>query len=240
MASRLGRRFLSQVARPGARAAGRNAGATGRRSMSTQTVDYKQFYQGDDKPWIFGSLLFFGSLALYISTGSGKEVAHDKSLGADHSHSITSHGKEEVGQESPEHTGDVKHTDEATAESPSDSEPSNEDTVKEVGAVSDSEGQTVPAEEVKASMHQAFSVDSPKDAQEKEEAEAKKSQSTEGASSQTSEAETKPDQSEKPGGAHTGTLQSEEDSGPTKVQDAREHATSGQAPKQASEEAKSD
>ncbi len=106
------------------------------------------------------------------------------------------------------------------------------------GAVTDDEGTTVSAKDVDASVKQAsvrtlilnsYSArsdhtpeqdsDSPADAQRAEEHDAKFSQ---GAPGQTAEAETEHEQKEKPGSSHSGTVQSEGDSGPTDLGDARE------------------
>jgi len=210
--------------------------------MSTQTVNYKQFYQGDDKPWMIGSLVVFGSLAAYLVTGSSKEAAHHKAAEHDHPAKATSTkspGKEEVDEPSPEEHAEAEaNLDKAAKEGSPDSHELSDDKGADGDAVTDDEGNTASGEEIKSSMQQAFNEDSPKDAQDHEEAGSKDAKFEDGAPSQTSEAETKPDQKEKPGESHTGTLQSEDDTGPSKVGDARAHAKSGKAPKQAEEASK--
>ncbi|EMD40156.1 hypothetical protein CERSUDRAFT_112365 [Gelatoporia subvermispora B] len=243
MASRLGRRFLAQVARPSARTAGRSV--AGRRLMSTKPIDYKQFDHGDDKPWMIGSLVVFGSLAAYISTGSGKETAHHKADEKDHAPKAASTktpGKEEVDEETPDERAEVVENIEkaATEGSPETHKLSDDEGASKADggeAITDDEDNTTSGEEVKSSMQQAFNDDSPKDAQDSEQSQAKDGKFAEGAPGQSEEAESKPDQNEKPGETHTGTLQSDEDSGPSKVTDAREHAKSGKAPKEAGEAA---
>ena len=113
--------------------------------------------------------------------------------------------------------------------------------------MTDSEGTTASAEEVNASMKQAFvrtfarsisvgaNIDFghfsvcgqesniPVDAQQAEQNEDKYAS---GAPGHTEEAETDHEQKEKPGSAHTGTIQNEDDkSGPTDLGDAREAST---------------
>lgn len=108
--------------------------------------------------------------------------------------------------------------------------------------MTDADGETVSGEEVKESIQQAAvsfpfllpakahyvpltcpqSNDLPPDAQAQEEQDAKFSSGSPG---MTSEAESKPDQKEEPQTqSHTGTLQSDEDSGPTNIGDARQAA----------------
>ncbi|KZT09255.1 uncharacterized protein LAESUDRAFT_647232 [Laetiporus sulphureus 93-53] len=72
-------------------------------------------------------------------------------------------------------------------------------------AITDAEGVTVSGKEVQESIQQAANEDLPPDAQAAEEKEAKGSSGSPGG---IEEAEKTPDQKEKPGTAHTGTLQS--------------------------------
>jgi len=70
MAFRLGRRVLSQFARPSLRTNGQNAG---RRSMSSSAHGAET----SDKPWIIGSALVFGPAAVYLLSPSSKAKAHN-------------------------------------------------------------------------------------------------------------------------------------------------------------------
>ncbi|KAF9805165.1 hypothetical protein IEO21_09184 [Rhodonia placenta] len=210
MATRLGRRFISQVARPTARVA-RTVNATGRRCMST--AEHGAHPTGSDTPWMIGSALVFGPALIYLLYPSSKKSSHT----AAHTHGA--HDEHHEKQE-PEAPAEQEETQE---EAPASEEKQD--------SVTDADGETVSGEEVKESIQQAASNDLPPDAQAQEEQDAKFSSGSPG---MTSEAESKPDQKEEPQTqSHTGTLQSDEDSGPTNIGDARQAAASGEAPKEA-------
>ncbi|KAI0629741.1 hypothetical protein C8Q77DRAFT_1138165 [Trametes polyzona] len=232
MASRaFSRRVLAQSLRApaAARAAARPAG----RRFASSSVEHGA-KQSSDTPWIIGSALVFGPAAVYILTSSGKEKgkhsadAHHAKAAKAHAPSEESLKKDEAPQEeAPAPAQDESAKDEQPVEQADDGK------LHGSSGLTDSEGTTISAEEANASMKQAFKSNIPEDAQRAEE---KDDQFADGAPGQTSEAETKPDQKEKPGRSHTGTLQSEDDSGPTDLGDAREKATSKEAPKEASQD----
>lgn len=99
---------------------------------------------GSDTPWMIGSALVFGPAVLYLVSPSARKTTHAHE--SQHSHSA--------------HRSEASHHVEPqpAAETP---------------AMKDDEGTEVSGEEIKQSMEQAFDADSPKDAQEHEEAVAK-------------------------------------------------------------------
>ncbi|KAI0357502.1 hypothetical protein OH77DRAFT_1450959 [Trametes cingulata] len=215
MASRaFSRRLFAQSLR--ARAAAPRPAAAGRRFASSEVAHEAK--QSSDLPW----------MAVYLLTSSGKQKGHHA---ADVHHAKA--GKAHSPSEQLINEGTLTASGEkSSAESESESAP-DDGKVHGAPAMTDSEGNTASAEEIDASMKQAFKANMPEDAQRAEE---KDSQFAEGAPGQTAEAETKPDQKEHPGSSHTGTLQSDDDSGPTNMGDARAKATSKEAPKQASQD----
>lgn len=99
---------------------------------------------GSDTPWMIGSALIFGPTMLYLVSPSARKTTHAHE--SQHSHSV--------------HRSDASHHDEPQP-------------AVETPAMKDDEGTEVSGEEIKQSMEQAFNADSPKDAQEHEEAVAK-------------------------------------------------------------------
>ncbi|KAI0330463.1 hypothetical protein GY45DRAFT_1323594 [Cubamyces sp. BRFM 1775] len=230
MASRaFSRRLLSSALRAPARPAAR------RFASSNASHGAKQ---GSDTPWMIGSALVFGPIAAYLLTSQGKDKGKH-SAEAHHAKAAKAHAPSEelIKDPAPKEEEPAPAEEPAKDEQPAEqSEPASESAdgkLHGAPAMTDSEGTTASAEEINASMKQAFKANIPEDAQRAEEHDDKFSQ---GAPGQTEEAETKPDQKEKPGKPHTGTLQSDEDSGPTDLGDAREKAKSKEAPKQAAQD----
>ncbi|KAI0699937.1 hypothetical protein C8T65DRAFT_658655 [Cerioporus squamosus] len=237
MASRLARRALAQSVRPAARA----SAPVGRRFASTSPSHAAK--QSSDTPWIIGSALVFGPVIAYLLTPTAKSKAAHSS--AEHKHSRTDSTPDHGGDDAPAPTSDVDAAatqaiesdspkeayaaEEGSAASPDDGK------VHGVPELTDSDGNTASAEEIDASMKQAFKSNSPADAQREEEQE---DQYANGAPGQTEEAETDHDQKEKPNTrSHPGTFQKEDDnSGPTDMGDARKGGVSKQAPKQAAQD----
>ncbi|KAG2122875.1 hypothetical protein BD769DRAFT_1473247 [Suillus cothurnatus] len=114
-----------------------------RRTMASAAPHASHGNYGSDTPWMFGSALIFGPAILYLLSPSARKTSH--AHGAEHSHSA--------------HRSDASHHVEPPA--------------AETPAMKDDEGTEVSGEEIKQSMEQAFDADSPKDAQEHEEAVAK-------------------------------------------------------------------
>ncbi|KAI0373681.1 hypothetical protein BV20DRAFT_1118832 [Pilatotrama ljubarskyi] len=242
MASRaFSRRILAQSLRARA-AAPRPAPAAGRRFASSDVAHGAK--QSSDMPWIIGSALVFGPLGVYLLTSSGKQKGHHAAdvhhakAGKAHSPSepliqegtLSTSGETSAPAEESPKDEFVQEGPESQSQSASESDDGK---VHGAPAMTDSEGNTASAEEIDASMKQAFKANMPEDAMR---AEAEDSKYAEGAPGQTAEAEGKPDQEEHPGRPHTGTLQSDDDSGPTNMGDARAKATSKEAPKQASQD----
>lgn len=130
---------------------------------------------GSDTPWMVGSALVFGPAVLYLLSPSARKTSHAHE--AEHSQSA--------------HRGDTSHHVEPhTAATPT---------------MKDDEGTEVSGEEIKQSMEQAFVADSPKDAQEHEEAVAKGEETSaessetvsQDANSSPSEADSAPSEEEK-------------------------------------------
>ncbi|KAI8994231.1 hypothetical protein BD414DRAFT_481827 [Trametes punicea] len=221
-----------------ARAAARPAA----RRLASTSVEHGA-KQSSDMPWMIGSALVFGPIAVYLLSTQGKEKGkhladkHHAAAAAAHAPSEEllkdSAPKEEDKEEQPPAEAAPPAEEEAPKEEPAEQSDSSDGKLHGAPAMTDSEGNTASAEEIDASMKQAFKANIPEDAQRAEEQDAKFAS---GAPGQTAEAETKPDQKEKPGRPHTGTLQSDEDSGPTNMGDAREKATSKEAPKQAAQD----
>ncbi|KAI0647817.1 hypothetical protein C8Q79DRAFT_1008220 [Trametes meyenii] len=217
MASRVfSRRVVAQALRA-PRAAVRPAG---RRFASTSVEHGAK--QSSDLPWIIGSALVFVPLGGYLLTSGGKDKGKH-SADAHHAKAAAAHAPSEEqlpkSESAPAPVEEPKPEDDKPAEdAPADGKLHGET------ALTDSEGTTVPAEEVDASVKQASNADVPEDAQRAEEQDAK---FAEGAPGQTSEAETDHEQKEKPS-ART-------DTAPTDLGEAREQATSKEAPKEASE-----
>ncbi|KAH9948869.1 hypothetical protein B0H21DRAFT_205986 [Amylocystis lapponica] len=206
MNSRVGRRLLSQVVRPNVRIAGRNAGA---RQRLMSTAEHGEAKQGSDTPWMIGSAVIFGPAFIYLLSPSSKKASH----GSVHAHKPAS---------APPPVKDDEGT-EVPAAGVEDAQVSEEQQPSEESPMTDADGEKISGDEVKESMKQAFNEDSPQDAQNEEEEDAKFNSGSPG---QTSEAEINPDQKERPSDKpRTGTLQSDEESGPTNLGDAREKAT---------------
>ncbi|CDO76699.1 hypothetical protein BN946_scf184975.g8 [Trametes cinnabarina] len=216
--------------------------AAGRRLASTSAEHGAK--QSSDTPWMIGSALVFGPIALYLLTTQGKEKGKHSADGH-HARAAKAHAPSEQSIQKEEPAPEP-----ASEEAPKDEQPAEQTDSSSDGKLhgaqpmTDSEGTTVSAEEIDGSMKQAFvrtlsvsrritKANVPEDAQRAEENDAK---FADGAPGQTAEAETKPDQKEKPGHHHAGTLQSDDDSGPTNMGDAREKATSKEAPKQAAQD----
>ncbi|KAI0662171.1 hypothetical protein C8Q70DRAFT_963368 [Cubamyces menziesii] len=232
MASRaFSRRLLSSALRAPARPAGRRFASTSSGHGAKQS---------SDTPWMIGSALVFGPIAAYLLTSQGKDKGKH-AADAHHAKAAKTHAPSEelVKEPAPKEEEPAPAEEPAKDEQPaeqSEQEPASESSdgkLHGAPAMTDSEGTTASAEEINASMKQAFKANIPEDAQRAEEQDDKFSQ---GAPGQTEEAETKPDQKEKPGKSHTGTLQSDEDSGPTNLGDAREQAKSEKAPKEAAQD----
>ncbi|KAI9058111.1 hypothetical protein FKP32DRAFT_1606637 [Trametes sanguinea] len=200
--------------------------------------------QSSDMPWMLGSALVFGPIAVYLLSTQGKDKGKH-SADAHHARAAKAHApseqlvqKEEQPAPEPEPAQEEAPKDEQPAEQ---ADSSSDGKLHGAQSMTDSEGTTVSAEEIDASMKQAFLTrgrpeqksNIPEDAQRAEENDKK---FAEGAPGQTAEAETKPDQKEKPGHHHAGTLQSDDDDGPTNMGDARDKATSKEAPKQAAQD----
>ncbi|KAF9220934.1 hypothetical protein BS17DRAFT_786238 [Gyrodon lividus] len=97
---------------------------------------------GSDTPWILGSALVFGPAFLYLVSPSARKSSHGH---AEHEHK-------------GHHDEYAQHAESQPAqETPSES-------------MTDDEGTEVSGEEIKESIGKSFEVDSPKDAQEHEEA----------------------------------------------------------------------
>ncbi|KAG1751326.1 uncharacterized protein EDB91DRAFT_600556 [Suillus paluster] len=150
--------------------------AFSRRTMASTAPHAPHGEYGSDTPWMIGSALAFGPVMLYLLSPSARKTDHAHA--SEHSHSA--------------HRSDASHH----------AEPQ---TVPETPALKDDEGTEVSGEEIKKSMEQAFDVDSPKDAQEHEEAVAEGEQtsaesddavSQETADSSTSEADLAPSEEE--------------------------------------------
>ncbi|PCH39910.1 hypothetical protein WOLCODRAFT_136555 [Wolfiporia cocos MD-104 SS10] len=232
MASRLGQRLFAQAARS-SRVGGRVAS---RRSMAS-TAEHASasgsnpYPIGSDRPWLVGSLLVFAPAAFYLLSPSAKS-SHGASHGASHDahakHDDKLPTEDDEGTEAPAEEVDASAKKAFDADAPKDAQAAEEGSEQQ--SMTDSEGETVSGEEIKESIQQAANEDLPPDAQAHEEQDAKYSSGAPGVSAA---AESQPDQKEKPGKAHPGTLQSNEDSGPTNINDARKVAKSGQAPKEA-------
>lgn len=131
---------------------------------------------GSDTPWMVGSALVFGPAVLYLLSPSARKTSHAHE--AEHSHSA--------------HSSDASNHVEPhpAAETPT---------------MKDDEGTEVSGEEIRQSMEQAFNADSPKDAQEHEEAVAKGEETSaessetvsQDANSAPSEADSAPSEEEK-------------------------------------------
>ncbi|KAI0667761.1 hypothetical protein C8Q78DRAFT_1082050 [Trametes maxima] len=216
MASRLFSRRVVAHALRAPRAAVRPAG---RRFASTRVEHAAK--QSSDLPWIIGSALIFVPLGGYLLTAGGKDKGKH-SADTHHAKAAAAHAPSEEqlpkAESAPAPAEEPKSEDKPAEEAPADGKLHSET------ALTDSEGTTVPAEEVDASVKQASNADVPEDAQRAEEHDAK---FAEGAPGQTSEAETDHEQKEKPS-ART-------DTAPTDIGEAREQATSKEAPKEASQ-----
>ncbi|OJT14701.1 hypothetical protein TRAPUB_8754 [Trametes pubescens] len=219
------RRLFASLRTPAsARAAARPAG---RRFASTSVEHGAK--QSSDLPWMIGSALVFGPAAVYLLTSSGKEKGKHNA-DAHHDKAAKAHAPSEELVKKEEAPAPAEDTEASKDEQPAEQ---SEAAPADDGAVTDDEGTTVSAKDVDASVKQASDSDSPADAQRAEEHDAKFSQ---GAPGQTAEAETEHEQKEKPGSSHSGTVQSEGDSGPTDLGDAREKSKSKQAPKEAAQD----
>ncbi|GBE83044.1 hypothetical protein BKA93DRAFT_822505 [Sparassis latifolia] len=165
MASRLGRRLLSLVVRPPIRASRGSTGAS-RRLMSTA----QHSEPGSDKPWIIGSALFFGPLALWLLIPTVKK-ADDSSHGHNPSHGHVPSKtlvpvKDDEGTEVAAAEVQTTMQDAFNTDSPKDAEVAEEQaTTEQVGPVADSEGEQVSDGEINSSTRQAIDQDSPKDVQ---------------------------------------------------------------------------
>ncbi|KAI0754698.1 hypothetical protein C8Q80DRAFT_1266287 [Daedaleopsis nitida] len=244
ISSHLARHVLARfAARPVARA----STSSGRRFASTGAGHATK--QSSDMPWMIGSAVVFGPMIAYLLSSPAKGKAH----AAEHHHAkpgiSTIPGDSSDSESAPKEEESVPSSSEVensvaqavASDSPKDSQdaeeagssPASDDgKVHGAPALTDSEGTTASAEEVNASMKQAFKSNLPEDAQRSEDHDTTYAS---GAPGQTEEAESKPDQKEKPGRSHQGTFQNEGDNGPTDLGDARQGAKSQQAPKQASE-----
>ncbi|KAH9851688.1 hypothetical protein C2E23DRAFT_886245 [Lenzites betulinus] len=218
MASRaFSRRLFAQSLRgpAAARAATRPAG----KRFASSSAEHGA-KKSSDTPWIIGSAAVFGPAAAYLLISSGKDKGKHNA-DAHHAAAAKAHApSEEL----------IKKDEPKEAPAPEEEHPAKDHKPAEDSAVADSEGNTASAEDVDASSKQAFKADVPEDAQRAEEHDDK---FADGAPGQTAEAETDHEQKEKPGRSRSGTIQSEGDSGPTDLGDAREKATSKEAPKQA-------
>lgn len=146
-----------------------------RRTMASAAPHASHGNYGSDTPWMVGSALVFGPAVLYLLSPSARKTSHAHE--AEHSQSA--------------HRGDTSHHVEPhTAATPT---------------MKDDEGTEVSGEEIKQSMEQAFVADSPKDAQEHEEAVAKGEETSaessetvsQDANSSPSEADSAPSEEEK-------------------------------------------
>ncbi|KAH9841782.1 uncharacterized protein C8Q71DRAFT_738796 [Rhodofomes roseus] len=201
MASRLGRRIFAQAVRPSLRTTGRTAG---RRCMSSSAEAGKS----SDMPWIIGSAITFGPLAIWLISSGSTKKSHDVAL---------SHSNDGAYS--------VKNEDESAPEPSGEEAEDKPESSESKDAITDSDGETVSGKEVNESMQQSFNEDSPPDAQAAEEKKAKDGKWAEGAPGQTSEAETKPEQKEKPTEKKGGEA-------PSDLGDARKTSKGGEAPKE--------
>ncbi|CCM06290.1 uncharacterized protein FIBRA_08541 [Fibroporia radiculosa] len=164
MASRLGRRVASQLARPAARLTSRGAGVT-KRCMST--TEHGAHSTGSDRPWMaslrIGSALVFVPAFFYLISPSAKKEAHGAAHGHGHEKEASSAPVNE-----PEVPVEVQSSEEQTLDPPHGT---NEEQKSKQESMTDADGVTVSGEELSKSVEQAFSEDSPIDAQAAEETE---------------------------------------------------------------------
>ncbi|KII90838.1 hypothetical protein PLICRDRAFT_39440 [Plicaturopsis crispa FD-325 SS-3] len=179
-----------------------------RRSLST-AAPHPAPSVGSDTPWIVGSAVVFGPIGAYVwYLKAGGGGSHGHDGGHGHD---SGHAHAESHAES--------HTQAATP-------------------VADDEGTEAPVAEVQASVDDAASDDSPKNADAAESDSDTTTKFDSGAPGQDEEAEKGPvEQKEHPGEKKTGTFQSSSDSGPTDLGDARAAAVNDKQPKNVHNEA---
>ncbi|KAG2341064.1 hypothetical protein BDR05DRAFT_965933 [Suillus weaverae] len=151
--------------------------AFSRRTMASAAPHASHSNYGSDTPWMIGSALVFGPAMLYLLSPSARKTRHDH----ESTHSQSAHRSDASHHVEPQ----------SAAETPT---------------MKDDEGTEVSGEEIKQSLEQAFDTDSPKDAQEHEEAvaegkatsaESSETISQESADSAPSEADSAPSEEEK-------------------------------------------
>ncbi|KAI0004558.1 hypothetical protein BJV74DRAFT_808124 [Russula compacta] len=208
MALRMGARSLAPALR---RVAYRQARTVAPRQFSSSAHSASK---SSDTPWIIGSALVFVPTVVYLFSPSARSKPHQ-------AHSATGHGNPHAPAEN------------TPTPAPLPVEPTkNEDTI------ADAEGTEVPAEEVKASIVQAVTQDSPKEAAQAEAESAESAKSDDNAPGQASEAETETnsEQVKKPHAEpEKDRAQDDKDaqSRPTDLGEARKQTTQVSAPKEA-------
>ncbi|KAG1802003.1 uncharacterized protein HD556DRAFT_1533523 [Suillus plorans] len=152
--------------------------AFSRRTMASAGPHASHGNYGSDTPWMIGSALVFGPAVLYLLSPSSRKTSHAHE--SEHSHNAHR-------SDSSDFFNGSYHVE------------------PQPSAMKDDEGTEVSGEEIKQSMEQAFDADSPKDAQEHEEAVAKDEEvassetvSQESADSAPSEADSAPSKEEEP------------------------------------------
>ncbi|KAK0201948.1 hypothetical protein DFS33DRAFT_1351051 [Desarmillaria ectypa] len=118
--------------------------------------------RSSDNPWIIGSAVIFGPLFLYLLAPDGKKEDHHHAK-SEHKPEPVVEEKEAETQPEPEPETPAAAAEESTPEPPAEAEPAT---------VTDDEGTSVSAEEVKKSIEQAEASDAPKEAAAEEKKEA--------------------------------------------------------------------
>lgn len=181
-----------------------------------RTVSPRQFSadahnasKSSDTTWIIGSALVFIPTIGYLLSPSARSKPH-------HAHSASGHGQPRAPAENTPPVPPAEPT-------------KNEETI------ADAEGTEVPAEQVKASIIQAATQDSPREAAQAEAETAESTKNEDSAQGKAGEAETDREQIEKPHAEPEGTAQDNKDPGPrpTDVGEAREQTKQAGAPKAA-------
>ncbi|KAI0074118.1 hypothetical protein K474DRAFT_1699891 [Panus rudis PR-1116 ss-1] len=242
MASRLGRRFVSQLTRNvRPQAMGRSAG---RRMMSSNA--HAEQGSKSDLAWQIGSAAIFGPAAIYLLMPQGKDKAHATASSHKSEHkksepetSTAAPLKDDEGTEAPAHEVQASIQQAYNEDSPKDAQEHEEQTAtgksSDAQPITDDEGTTASASEIKESTEKAFKEDSPADAQAAEEQDPKETKSSVPKGSAPEDAPV--DGKEKPSkDEHPGTLQREDDTGRADQGEARERAQSGQDPKHAAKD----
>ncbi|KAI0283935.1 hypothetical protein BGY98DRAFT_949637 [Russula aff. rugulosa BPL654] len=175
-----------------------------------RTVSPRQFSanahsapKSSDTAWMIGSALIFIPTIGYLLSPSARSKPH-------HAHNATGHGQPHAPAEN-------------TSTAPQAPEP-----IKNEETIADDEGTEVPAEQVKASIIQAVTQDSPAEAAQAEAEMTESTKNEDGAQGKASEAETDREQIEKSQAEAEG-----QEGRPTDLGKAREQTKQADAPKQA-------